>query len=58
MNELEMLSRIVDSLVLLYVLTRVIGTECFSSLDWGLTLIALVFSYFVRYASRKIKERE
>ncbi|MBS3150963.1 hypothetical protein J4443_01115 [Candidatus Woesearchaeota archaeon] len=57
MNELEILSRVIDSLVLLFVFTRVIGTECFSATDWGLTLIALVFSYFVRYASKKIKEK-
>ena len=57
MNELEILSRIIDSLVLLFIFTRVIGTECFGGIDWGLTLTALVFSYFVRYASKKIKER-
>lgn len=59
MNTLEIYSEIVNWSVLVFILTRVINTDCFNKLDWGLTAVALLFSYFVRYISEyPMKEQE
>lgn len=49
MDALDIFSEIVNWAVLIFILTRTIGTVCFGKTDWILTIIALSFSYFIRY---------
>ncbi|MBU0457784.1 MAG: hypothetical protein ABH824_07775 [Nanoarchaeota archaeon] len=45
---LEWMSDITTGLVILFVLVNAVNTNCFQPLDWGLTVIALSLSLFVR----------
>jgi hypothetical protein len=57
MKGLEILSELVNWVFLIYLFIRVLNTMCFSGFDWVMTLIILIFSYFIRYIS-KIEEGE
>lgn len=55
MNNLEILSQIVNWMVLAFIFTRVIGTGCFSRFEWLLTFISVMFAYFIKFVSTKIE---
>ena len=52
MNALEWYTEIVNWIFIIYLIVGVIGTECFSKTQWVLTLIILLFTYFMRYVSK------
>ncbi len=52
---LEWISDIITSLVIIFVLINAVNTNCFQSIDWGLTITALSFSMFVRVISNLTK---
>ena len=45
---LDWISEIITGLVIIFVLINAVNTNCFQTIEWGLTLIALMFSLFVR----------
>ena len=51
MDTLEVFSEVASWLVLIYVLYNAVKTDCFSTMDWSLTALALMFSYLTRYLS-------
>ncbi len=57
-DTLEIFSEMVSWSVLLFIFSRALATSCFNTVDWTLTLIALLFSYFVRYISKMTKTKE
>ncbi len=56
-DELIVFSEIVNWSIILFILTRAISTACFSGLDWMLTLIGVLFAYFVRYISWRTRQK-
>jgi hypothetical protein len=46
---LEIFSDIVNWAVLLFILLRALGSGCFNNFDWVMTLIAVSFSYIIKY---------
>lgn len=57
MNDLEITSEIVNLLIIFFVFTRAIGTLCFSRFEWLMVLIALLFSWSIKYINKKVNER-
>jgi len=51
MDTLEVFSEVASWLVLIYVLYNAVKTDCFSTMNWSLTALALMFSYLTRYLS-------
>ena len=45
---LEWISEAITGLVIIFVLINAVNTNCFQPVDWGLTIVALSFSLFVR----------
>ena len=56
MDDLKIISEFVNWSILAFIFLRAIGTECFSNLDWFFTGIALLFSYFINFVSKKIEK--
>lgn len=56
MKTLSLFSEIVNWAVLVFIFMRVINTTCFNNTDWILTLIAVAFSYFIKYVSKYEEE--
>jgi len=52
MKTLEVYSEIVSWSILLFIFLRVLGTQCFGKVDWILTLMGVLFSYFIRYVNK------
>jgi len=52
MNNLEVYTEIVNWTFIIYLLIAALNTNCFSALQWILTFIVLLFSYFMRYVSK------
>ncbi len=55
MNALELYTEFVNLIFIIYLLVAAINTECFSSLQWSFVFLILVFTYFMRYVSKKGK---
>ena len=58
MNDLKVISELVNWSILAFIFLRAIGTECFSNLDWTFTGIALLFSYFISYVTNLLEEEK
>ena len=58
MNDIEIISEFVNWSILAFIFLRAIGTECFGKTEWILTGIAILFSYFIKYVNKKVKEDE
>lgn len=45
---LNWMSEAITGLVIIFTLINALKTACFSSLEWGLTAVALLFALFVK----------
>jgi len=45
---LNWMSELITGIVIVFTLINAIKSDCFSSLDWGLTAASLVFALFVK----------